>query len=160
MCCGYYGDEISFTCNMAERGRPTDYRPEYCDKVIEWGTLGKSKSWMAAQLDVCHQTILRWEAAHLDFSEAMARAEAKAQAHWEDLGHLNIKERDFNSSVWSRSMAARFPKQWREKHAVVGGDEGDNPIKQEVTLDADAFARRISSAAARAAEKSGTGQPE
>lgn len=141
-------------------GRPTDYREEYCDKVVEWGRLGKSKSWMASQLDICHQTLLRWEAAHPAFSEAMARAEAHAQAHWEDLGHDNIKEREFNSSVWSRSMAARFPKHWREKTAHVGGDEGDNPIKQEVIVSADDFTRRISSAAARAAEASRTSDTE
>ncbi len=141
-------------------GRPTDYREEYCDLVIEWGKLGKSKSWMAAKLDVCHQTLLRWEAAHPAFCEAMARAEAQAQAHWEDLGHENIKLRDFNSSVWSRSMAARFPKHWREKTAVVGGDEGDNPVKQEVSVTADDFTRRILSAAARAAESSRTSDPE
>lgn len=141
-------------------GRPTDYRPEYCDKVIEWGKRGKSKAWMAAQLDVCHQTILRWEAAHTEFSEAMARAETQAQAHWEDLGHDNIKEREFNSSVWSRSMAARFPKQWREKTAHVGGDDGDNPIKQEVSLGADAFTRAIAGITAKRGEGGPSGQSE
>lgn len=141
-------------------GRPSDYDPAYCEKIIEWGKLGKSKAWMAAQLDVCHQTLLRWEAAHAEFSEAMARAEAKAQAHWEDLGQDNIKEREFNSSVWSRSMAARFPKQWREKTAHVGGDEGDSPIKQEVTLGADAFTRTISGLVARSGENEAPGSSD
>ena len=54
-----------------------------------------------------------------------------AQAHWEDLGHDNIKDREFNSSVWSRSMAARFPHQWREKTAIVG-DKNEAPVQMTV----------------------------
>lgn len=114
---------------------------------------------MAAQLDICHQTLLRWEAAHPEFSEAMARAEAKAQALWEDLGQDNLLVRDFNSSVWSRSMAARFPKQWREKQAIVGGDEGDSPVRQEITVGADAFTRAMAGLAARSGEDETSGTP-
>jgi hypothetical protein len=99
-------------------GRPSDYDPSYCEKVIEWGKLGKSKVWMCAQLDICKRTMQRWEDAHPEFSAALTRAAAHAQAHWEDLGQHNIKDRDFNSSVWSRSMAARFPDDWREKNDV------------------------------------------
>lgn len=95
-------------------GRPTKYRPEYCEKVIEWGKLGKSRAWMCAQLEITYPTMLDWEQAHPNFSYALARAQMHSQAHWEDQGHDNIKDRDFNSSVWSRSMAARFPEFWRE----------------------------------------------
>jgi orotate phosphoribosyltransferase-like protein len=137
---------------MADRGRPTDYRSEFCDRVVEWGRQGKSRGWMASQLDVSHQTILTWESKHADFLEAMERAQAHAQAHWEDLGHDNIKLRDFNSSVWSRSMAARFPKHWREKTAIVGGDADDRPVQQEIALGADAFTRAIAGLAARSGE--------
>lgn len=141
-------------------GRPTAYRPEYCEQVIEWGKLGKSKAWMAAQFGVSHQTLLNWEAAHPEFLESMARAEAQAQAHWEDLGHDNIRDRDFNSSVWSRSMAARFPKMWRDKVAHVGGDKDDEPIKQEIDLGADAFTRAIAGIAARSGESGPSGSSQ
>lgn len=108
--------------------RPTEYRPDMCEKVMEWGKLGKSRAWMAAELDVTYQTLLNWERSHAEFFDALARADAYAQAHWEDLGHDNIKDRDFNSSVWSRSMAARFPNQWREKTAIVG-DKNEAPVQ-------------------------------
>ena len=113
--------------------RPTEYDPSYCDKVIEWGKLGKSRMWMAANLDVTYQTLLNWERAHAEFFDALARADAYAQAMWEDYGQTEIKNRDFNSSVWSRSMAARFPKHWREKTAHVGGDDEDPAIQHKVT---------------------------
>lgn len=111
--------------------RPTEYRPEMCEKVIEWGNLGKSRAWMAAQFGVSYRTLLNWEEAHPEFLHALERAEMLAQAHWEDLGHDNIKDREFNSSVWSRSMAARFPNQWREKTAIVG-DKNEAPVQMTV----------------------------
>lgn len=95
-------------------GRPTKYRPEMCEKVIEWGRQGKSRAWMCSRLEIGTSTLAVWEAEHQDFREALERARYHAQAHWEDLGHDNIKDREFNASVWSRSMAARFPDEWRE----------------------------------------------
>ena len=38
-------------------GRPTDYRSEYCARVIEFGEIGKSLAWIAAKLDVSRECI-------------------------------------------------------------------------------------------------------
>jgi len=138
-------------------GRPTDYDPAYCDQVIEYGKQGKSRAWIAAKLDVVHQTLKNWEAVHPEFLEAMTRASQFSQMWWEDAGQVGMVGDKFNSSVWSRSMAARFPNDWREKVAHVG-DKSEDPIQQEVTLTADDFTRRMLSAHARAAAASGTGE--
>lgn len=95
-------------------GRPTLYRPEMCHQVIEWGKQGKSKTWMAANLGIDRETIRRWVEDNEDFCGAMARALVLSQAFWEDQGQSNLTNREFQSSVWSRSMAARFPDEWRE----------------------------------------------
>lgn len=95
--------------------RPTEYDPSYCDKVIEFGKLGKSRTWIAAALDCCRQTLVNWEKAHPEFLDAMTRAQVYAQQWWEDAGQDGMVADKFNSSVWSRSMAARFPDDWREK---------------------------------------------
>lgn len=131
-----------------------------CEQVVAWGREGKSRAWMCSQLDISMRTLLDWEASNEDFSHALMRAEMHAQAHWEDLGHDNIKAQTFQSSVWSRSMAARFPKFWREKTAIVGGDESDSPVKQETHhTGLDEFARRIVSIAARTTENGGDEPP-
>jgi len=100
-------------------GRPTDYLPEYCEQVLAWGKDGKSKAWIAANLDVTRQTLENWEKAHPQFFDAMTRANLYAQAWWEDLGQDNAVSTPgggaLNGSVYSRSMAARFPADWREK---------------------------------------------
>lgn len=99
-------------------GRPTDYRPEYCDSVVKWGKQGKSKAWMCAELDVVDQTLRNWCDAHPEFLEAITRGLKHSQKWWEDKGQDSLDKAGFQGSVWSRSMAARFPDDWREKQGV------------------------------------------
>jgi hypothetical protein len=119
-------------------GRPTDYRAEYCDQVIEWGAQGKSKAWMAAKLGVTRQTLDNWMGAQAEFFDAMTRARDLAQAWWEDKGQDNIVslpgQGTLNAGVYSRSMAARFPEDWREKTetALTGANGG--PIEHTLSV--------------------------
>lgn len=99
-------------------GRPSLYKPEYCEQVIEWGADGKSKTWMAAKLGVSRECIYEWERVHPDFSYALKRAKALEQMWWEDSGQDGMGADKFNGQVWGRSMAARFPEDWREKQEV------------------------------------------
>ena len=103
-------------------GQPTLYRPEYCQQVIEWGRQGKSRTWMAANLEIDRKTIDNWADSHPEFFLALSRAKALEQAHWEDLGHIGISADKFNTGVWSKSMAARFPDEWRDKQEVTGAN--------------------------------------
>lgn len=104
-------------------GRPSDYDESYCEKVIEFGEQGKSITWMAAELGVARQTIHNWAASHPEFLDALDRAMAKSQQWWEDSGQTNMMGQGFNASVWSKSMAARFPEDWRDnsKQEITGG---------------------------------------
>ena len=107
-------------------GRPTKYDPAFCEKVIEWGNLGKSVAWFAAQLDVSKECVYNWAREYPEFSDALAVARAKSQSYWEDAGQDGMQTPGFNASIWSRSMAARFPDDWREKSetAVTGANGG------------------------------------
>lgn len=95
-------------------GRPTKYRPEMCEQVIAWGSEGKSRTWIAASLGIDRKTIDRWAEDHQDFCLALARAKALEQMWWEDAGQRGMNLQGFGQSIWSRSMAARFPDEWRE----------------------------------------------
>lgn len=114
-------------------GRPTTYDPAYCESVVEWGRLGKSVAWMAAELDVSRQSIYEWASVHPEFSDAMTRAKEHAQRWWEDAGQdsmlLAPGQGTFNGSVWSRSMAARFPDDWREKSETALTGAGGGPVQ-------------------------------
>ena len=99
-------------------GRPTDYLPEYCEKVVEWGAIGWSRAQMAAEMDVSFVTMRAWEEAHPEFLKATTRARVKAQAYWERRAHDGMENRDFNASLWSKSMAARFPDDYSDRQKI------------------------------------------
>ncbi len=111
-------------------GRPSEYDPSYCDKAIELGRIGKSFEQMSAQMNVSYRTLCRWRDAHEEFRHALEDAQALAQAYWEELAQAHIiEEKDaprINTGLWSRSMAARFPKNYSErlKQEVSGPDGG------------------------------------
>jgi DNA-binding XRE family transcriptional regulator len=120
-------------------GRPTDYRPEYCASVVEFGRMGKSLTWMAAELGVAKSTLQLWEKEKPEFSVAMTQARALSQQWWEDAGQqsmlLSPGQGTFNASVWSRSMAARFPEDWRENKGVELTGAGGGPVEvRQVTF--------------------------
>ena len=52
-------------------GRPTDYKPEYCKRVIAMGKRGKSPAQMASALGVARQTIDNWGEKHPKFLDAL-----------------------------------------------------------------------------------------
>jgi transposase-like protein len=109
-------------------GRPTLYDPAYCDKVIELGRIGKSVEQIAAMLNVSLRTMYSWRDAHEEFLHALDDAKTYEQAWWEEQAAAYMvenKESDrLNSTLWSRSMAARFPKKYREstKQEITGAD--------------------------------------
>ncbi len=115
--------------------RPTEYTQEHCNTVIEAGKLGKSVAWMASELDVNKDTIYEWAKVHPEFSDALTRAKAHAQRWWEDMGQVNMLmpqgSGTFNASVWSRSMAARFPEDWRENKGVELTGANGGPVQVE-----------------------------
>lgn len=111
--------------------RPSTYNPDYCERVIAWGAEGKSLTWMAAELDVSRECIYEWGRVHPDFSGALSRARAKAQQWWEDQGQRALMAPGFNSSVWSKSMAARFPEDWRENKGVEIANKPGESFKTE-----------------------------
>ncbi len=119
--------------------RPTRYKPEYCEQVIVLGREGMSVVEMAADLGVHRETLEEnWPAAHPEFSEAFTRAKVLSQAWWERQGRLNLLLAPgvgtFNGSVWSRSMAARFPRDWREQKGVELSGKDGGPIDHNLNV--------------------------
>ena len=109
-------------------GRPTKYKPEYCQRVIELGRKGKSIEQIAGLLNVAKRTLYNWRDNHEDFLHALDEAHDLALMWWEDTAQNNIVETKegerVNASLWSRSMAARFPKKYRQevKQEITGAD--------------------------------------
>lgn len=111
---------------MAKRkvGRPTKYKPEFCDLVIQVGEEGGWLSEMAEACDVVRSTMDEWAAAQPEFSEALTRAKQKAQAWFERKGRSGLEADKFNSALWQKQMSARHPDEYtdKQKREVTGKD--------------------------------------
>lgn len=120
----------------ASRGRPTKYKPEYCQMLIDHMSTGLSYDTFSAIIEVNIDTLYEWEKVHKEFSEAKKVAVGKCLIFWEKLGvdHiLNISEsesmgpgmtssksRSLNAAIWVFNMKNRF--KWRDKQADEASD--------------------------------------
>ena len=109
-------------------GRPSLYDPKYCEEVVALGKIGKSVEAIGAILGVGTKTLYNWRDQHEDFLHALDMAKEFELQWWEDIAQTHMienKESDkINATIWSRSMAARFPKKYREqvKQEITGAD--------------------------------------
>ena len=113
-------------------GRPSLYKPEYCEIAVQLGKEGCSPAEIAAHFDVDRVTLIDWSRAHEDFSTALARAKLHEQAWWEKAGRTGMYLDRFNATVWTKSVSARFKDDYSERREVTGA--GGGPIQQAVTL--------------------------
>ena len=106
-------------------GRPSLYRPEYCDKLIDWAKQGLGYESFASVPGVSIQTLYDWEKAHPEFLEAKKKAQAHLMAWWERAG---IKG-EIPTGTWIFNMKNRFG--WRDRQP------------EEVAEEAEAVASRV-----------------
>ena len=113
-------------------GRPTLYDPSYCDKVVELGALGKSTEQIAGMLGFSLRTIYLWRDTYPEFMQALEEAKAKELHWWEDQAQAYMLEHKdsakLNATIWSRSMAARFPKKYRDNSKIELSGENGAPL--------------------------------
>lgn len=129
-------------------GRPTLYKPEYCQQVIDHMAKGHSFWSFAAEIDVCMDTLSEWCKVHPDFSEAKRVGQAKLLKFDEQLaltgssGQLSRVARveritdpitgetreikHYESATFSQSyhifkMKNRYPKLYRDKIVIEEG---------------------------------------
>lgn len=102
---------------MAKRGRPTKYKPEMCDQIIELGKQGASKHEMAAEIGIRFSTWNNWEHSNPIFMEAVSEALAQSQAWWEKNGRIATfgGYDGFNATSYIFQMKNRFSNDWRDK---------------------------------------------
>lgn len=108
-------------------GRPSKYDPAFCDKVIALGEQGASIDEMAYECGVSDNTLRNWADEHEEFFDAFTRAQQASLIWWERKGRSGMEKptNEFQGSIWSRNMSARFPSKWREvKGTELTGKDG------------------------------------
>jgi transposase len=95
-------------------GRPTLYKPEYCEQIILFGKDGMSVAEICGEWEIAKQTFYDWQAAHKEFLDATTRARDLAQSWWEKNGRVNLLTEKFNTTLWIKNMHNRFRDDWYE----------------------------------------------
>lgn len=97
-------------------GRPTEYRPEYCDAVIEAMSRGLSLTAFAGTIRVARETVYKWMSVHREFSDAVSRAKPARV--------LSLETKLLTSRKGAETTAAIFalrnadPTEWRDVRNV------------------------------------------
>lgn len=103
---------------MAQKGRPSKYRAEYCADLIEHGKKGLSFEAFGADVGVARQTLYTWEETHPEFKKARELAQVYCLKHWEQVGIDGMLGliKGFNATIWIFNMKNRFHENWRDRY--------------------------------------------
>ena len=116
-------------------GRPTKYKPEYCESVIEHMSSGASLTSFAAEIEVSRSTINLWIDEHPEFMESVKRAKAKCAAWWERQGREGATgNKDINPTLVIFGLKNMGAEDWRDKQEIDhrSGDKSMTPQRIEI----------------------------
>lgn len=103
---------------MGEPGRPTKYRPEYAEQVVEHCRDGASLTSFAAEVRVARATINNWIADHPEFKEACDAAKTACAAWWERIARKNAASGDGNATLCIFGLKNMGSDDWSDVHDV------------------------------------------
>lgn len=103
---------------MNPRGRPTSYKPEYCDAVVEHMAEGASLTSFAASVGVCRDTVTNWANEHQDFFVAVTRGKALCVAWWEKVNRNLAQTGQGNATACVFGLKNMGKDEWRDKQEV------------------------------------------
>lgn len=138
-------------------GRPSSYRPEYCQLVIEHMKGGMSIASFAAAVGVSRETIWKWGKEHPEFRNACEVAKDTSQIWFERLAlaiasgqHKTLKDengiaryKDANAGMLMFLMSRRFSDYQDPKAKMFGpggeddSDDDDEDLDDEAAIDRD-----------------------
>jgi hypothetical protein len=110
-------------------GRPTDYKPEYCEMLIEHMKGGLSFEAFGGIADCSEQTLYNWREEYPEFLESYKKGVSYSLKHWEEMGHDMVLAGQGNSATWIFNMKNRF--KWKDRHDVT---TNDNELKGLVSV--------------------------
>src|SRR5215471_7164651 len=93
-------------------GRPSTYRPEYCQAVVEFMAKGKSLSAFAGSIRRSRVQVYEWISLYPDFAEAVEVGRAARLVPWEDKLLSSEKSGEVAATIFA--LKNSDPEEWRE----------------------------------------------
>lgn len=105
-------------------GRPTKYKPEYCQMLIDHMSQGLSYESFAASISVSRETLYQWEKDQPDFSYSKKIAKGGSLLFLEKLGLNGAqgKIKGFNVASWIFICKNRHPDMFKDQVEVGNSD--------------------------------------
>ena len=101
-------------------GRPTTFKEEYCELLIEHMAKGLSIQSFAGTIGASNQAIHEWFDRHQSFADAKHIGMEKNRLFYEraGVGGMLGKIKNFNATVYVFNMKNRFPKDWNDRSQI------------------------------------------
>jgi hypothetical protein len=115
-------------------GRPSEYRPEYCQAIIDAMAEGISLTAFAGVIGVSKDTVYEWIKRHSDFSDAWSRAKPKRVLHLERKLLRARKGAETTAAIFALRNAD--PTEWRDVKSV----QHDHRHSIDMLTDAELYA--------------------
>ena len=118
-------------------GQPHGYKPEEMNPIImDLAENGASLTEICVSIGIVRATAYNWmNPEHDSYSEAfldvITKARELSQGWWERQGRVNLNNKDFNSTLFNKQIAGRFPKDWRDSSHI---DHTSKEEKLQVTM--------------------------
>lgn len=115
----------------ARVGRPTLYKPEYCQMLIEHMARGGSFEGFAGTIRVSSEVLYDWIERHSEFLQAKKEGFAASRVFWEQtMADQATGKINGSSTALIFALKNRFPKDYRDRteqkvQAYVGDIESD-----------------------------------
>ncbi len=106
-------------------GRPTDYDPAYCERVVEFLADGYSLAAFAGEIGVARSTVYKWADEHPEFSDAIKIAQARSVLAWEKRLRSLSTSGEGNPTAIIFGLKNRASDEWRDVKATeLSGPNG------------------------------------
>jgi hypothetical protein len=109
---------------MAKIGRPTKYKPQYCQRIIELGRDGNQPVALCAELLVGKSTMHMWRENYPDFRDAFDVSRQLCEQYW-----LNLAKNRANGTMNGSDVMIKFIL------SAAHGHREKSDVTTEVTAD-------------------------
>jgi hypothetical protein len=97
-------------------GRPTKFKPEYCDLAFSFALLGATDAELAQALEITESTLNLWKLEYPEFSEALNDGKIKADARVAKSFYQKALDGDVGAcKSW---LTNRRGKDWKDKQST------------------------------------------
>lgn len=120
------------------------FKPEYCEKLIEMGKQGKSRSQFCSAISICQDTFYGWLKMFKEFHQAYQLFKIHSRAWWEQQGQENLIQVydaegggiKFDTSMWKFTVGGRFGMSSKKENDGLDLSKGNLQKQQKDALKA------------------------